>query len=247
VSNKEVINKVVLITGAARRIGAETVRALHKKGMNIVLHYRNSAAEAKALQQELNSLRKDSIYTIQADLHDTEKFNDLISETEGVWGRLDALVNNASSFFPTKLGDITEEQWEDLLSSNLKAPFFLSQAAAEALKKTNGCIVNITDIHASKPLKDYPVYCIAKAGLLMMTKSLAKELGPDIRVNAVAPGAIMWPEDASELNDEIKEKIISRTTLKRSGEPSDVAKAVLYFVKDATFVTGQIISVDGGR
>lgn len=246
-SNKEVINKVVLITGAARRIGAETVRALHKKGMNIVLHYRNSAAEAKALQQELNSLRKDSIYTIQADLHDTEKFNDLISETEGVWGRLDALVNNASSFFPTKLGDITEEQWEDLLSSNLKAPFFLSQAAAEALKKTNGCIVNITDIHASKPLKDYPVYCIAKAGLLMMTKSLAKELGPDIRVNAVAPGAIMWPEDASELNDEIKEKIISRTTLKRSGEPSDVAKAVLYFVKDATFVTGQIISVDGGR
>lgn len=235
---------VVLITGAAHRIGATTAKLLHQNGMNIVLHYRGSREQAKAVQKELNDQRENSVILIQADLHITSGLPALIEESVKAWGRLDVLINNASSFYPTKMGKATEAQWDDLIGSNLKAPFFLSQAAAPHLKKSNGCIVNIVDIHADRPLKTFPIYSMAKAGLAMMTKSLACELGPEIRVNAVAPGAILWPENLDEV---AKQRIVSRTFLKRQGEPNDISKTILYLIKDAGYVTGQIITVDGGR
>lgn len=235
---------VVLITGAAHRIGATTARLLHENGMNIVLHYRGSRDDAKAVQKELNDLRENSVILIQADLHITNGLPALIDESVKAWGRLDVLINNASSFHPSPVGKATEEQWDDLVGSNMKAPFFLSQAAAPHLKKNNGCIINIVDIHADRPLKTYPIYSMAKAGLAMMTKSLAGELGPEIRVNAVAPGAILWPENLDEV---AKQRIVSRTFLKRQGEPNDISKTILYLIKDADYVTGQIIAVDGGR
>ena len=235
---------VVLITGAAHRIGATTAKLLHQNGMNIVLHYRGSREQAKAVQKELNDQRENSVILIQADLHITSGLPALIEESVKAWGRLDVLINNASSFYPTKMGKATEAQWDDLIGSNLKAPFFLSQAAAPHLKKNNGCIVNIVDIHADRPLKTFPIYSMAKAGLAMMTKSLACELGPEIRVNAVAPGAILWPENLDEV---AKQRIVSRTFLKRQGEPNDISKTILYLIKDAGYVTGQIITVDGGR
>jgi len=237
-------NPVVLITGAAHRIGATTARLLHHHGMNIVLHYRSSRDAAKRLQQELNQIREDSVILIQSDLHITSGLPALIEESVKTWGRLDVLINNASSFYPTKIGKATEEQWDDLIGSNLKAPFFLSQAAAPHLKKHNGCIVNIADIHAERPLKTFPIYSMAKAGLVMMTKSLACELGPEIRVNAVAPGAILWPENLDEV---AKQRIVSRTFLKRQGEPNDIAKTILHLINDAAYITGQVIAVDGGR
>lgn len=236
--------KVVLITGAAHRIGATTAKLLHLNGMNIVLHYRGSRKQAQDLQKELNGLRENSVILIQADLHITNGLPALIEESLKAWGRLDVLVNNASSFYPTLIGKATEENWDDLIGSNLKAPFFLSQAAAPHLKKTNGCIINIIDIHAERPLKTFSIYSMAKAGLAMMTKSLACELGPEIRVNGVAPGAILWPENLDEVN---KQRIVSRTFLKRQGEPNDISKTILYLIKDADYVTGQIIAVDGGR
>ncbi len=236
--------KVVLITGAAHRIGATTAKLLHQNGMNIVLHYRGSREQAQAVQKELNDIRENSVILIQADLHITNGLQALIDESVKAWGRLDVLINNASSFYPTKIGKATEEQWDDLIGSNLKAPFFLSQAAASSLKKTNGCIINIVDIHADRPLKTFPIYSMAKAGLAMMTKSLACELGPEIRVNAVAPGAILWPENLDEV---AKQRIVSRTFLKRQGEPNDISKTILYLINDAGYVTGQIIAVDGGR
>ena len=235
---------VVLITGAAHRIGATTAKLLHENGMNIVLHYRGSREDAKAVQKELNDLRENSVILIQADLHITNGLPALIDESVKAWGRLDVLINNASSFYPSKIGKATEEQWDDLVGSNMKAPFFLSQAAAPHLKKNNGCIINIVDIHADRPLKTFPIYSMAKAGLVMMTKSLAGELGPEIRVNAVAPGAILWPENLDEV---AKQRIVSRTFLKRQGEPNDISKTILYLIKDADYVTGQIIAVDGGR
>jgi len=237
-------NKVALITGAAHRIGATTARLLHGNGMNIVLHYRGSREQAQAVQNELNNEREDSVILIQADLHITNGLATLIEESVQAWGRLDVLINNASSFYPSPIGKATEEQWDDLIGSNLKAPFFLSQAAAPHLKKHNGCIINIVDIHAERPLKTFPIYSMAKAGLVMMTKSLACELGPDIRVNGVAPGAILWPENLDEV---AKQRIVSRTFLKRQGEPNDISKTILYLIKDAGYVTGQIIAVDGGR
>lgn len=237
-------NKVVLITGAAHRIGAITARTLHAKGMNLILHYRSSDEAAEALRDELLSHRPDSVILIKVDLHETRKLHKLAKIAAEKWGRLDVLINNASSFYSTEIGHVSEIQWDDLIGSNLKAPFFLSQAAAPYLKEQQGCIVNIVDIHAERPLKAFPVYSMAKAGLVMMTKSLACELGPEIRVNAVAPGAILWPE---HLDDDGKEKIISRTFLKRKGEPEDIAKAILYLVKDAGYMTGQILAVDGGR
>ena len=237
-------NPVVLITGAAHRIGATTARLLHENGMNIVLHYRGSREDAQAVQKELNDKRENSVILIQADLHITNGLPALIEESVKAWGRLDVLVNNASSFYPTKIGKANEDQWDDLIGSNMKAPFFLSQAAAPHLKKNNGCIINIVDIHADRPLKTFPIYSMAKAGLAMMTKSLACELGPEIRVNGVAPGAILWPENLDEV---AKQRIVSRTFLKRQGEPHDISKTILYLIKDAEYVTGQIISVDGGR
>ena len=235
---------VVLITGAAHRIGATTAKLLHQNGMNIVLHYRSSRESAQAVQKELNDKRENSVILIQADLHTTNGLPALIEESVKAWGRLDVLINNASSFYPTKIGKTTEAQWDDLMGSNLKAPFFLSQAAAPHLKKSNGCIINIVDIHADRPLKTFPVYSMAKAGLTMMTKSLACELGPEIRVNGVAPGAILWPENLDEV---AKQRIVSRTFLKRQGEPNDISKTILYLIRDANYITGQVISVDGGR
>lgn len=237
--------EVVLITGAARRIGAVIARALHRQGMRVALHYRSSAAEADALARELNHARPHSAALIRADLQRVEELPAMIDQTVSAWGRLDALVNNASAFFPTPVGSITTAQWNALIDSNLKGPLFLSQAAAAALADNGGCIVNITDIHAERPLKGYCVYSIAKAGLAMLTRSLARELGPRVRVNAVAPGAILWPEH--ELDAAGQREIVARTALKRQGAPEDIARAVLFLIRDGAYVTGQTIVVDGGR
>ncbi|MFP3874779.1 MAG: pteridine reductase [Thiohalophilus sp.] len=237
-------HKVVLITGAAHRIGATTARLLHEQGMNIVLHYRHSREAAEKLQLELEHRRADSVVLSQADLHHTNELRQLAKQAAQVWGRLDVLINNASSFYPTPVESASVEQWDDLMGSNVKAPFFLSQAAAPYLKEQQGCIVNIVDIHAERPLRNFPIYSMAKASLAMATRALAAELGPEIRVNGVAPGAILWPEN---LEDEDKEKIISRTFLKRRGSPDDIAKAILYLIRDAGYMTGQILAVDGGR
>lgn len=239
--------KVVLITGAARRIGAAIARILHQADMNVVVHYNTSCHEAEELCQELNAERTHSAIAIRSDLSDVASIPMLIEQAFKTWGRLDVLVNNASRFYKTFVGDVSEKDWDDLLTNNLKSPFFLAQAAAPFLKKYHGCIINITDIHAERPVRDYPVYCISKAGLIMLTKTLAKELGPEIRVNAVSPGAILWPEGENSLSDSIKQKIVQRTLLERAGQSGDIAKAVLYFVKDADYVTGQILAVDGGR
>jgi pteridine reductase len=236
--------KNVLITGAAKRIGAACARLLHSDGCNVFLHYRSSAAEAKQLCDELNQLRPDSAKIMQADLLNMAELEAVAREAEMVWGGIDALVNNASSFYPTTMSNVTERQWDELMGSNLKVPFFLTQALAKTLADNNGCIVNIVDIHAERGLSGYPVYSIAKAGLASMTKVLAKELGPTVRVNGVAPGAILWPEDSSE---SVRQEILQRVILRRSGESVDIAKAVLFLIKDADYITGQILTVDGGR
>lgn len=243
--NNTLEGQVVLITGAAHRIGAATARILHAAGANIVLHYRNSAAGAEALQGELNGLRADSVSLVQGDLLDTASLPALVEQAYAAWGRLDVLINNASTFYPTPVGTVTEAQWDDLMGSNLKAPFFLAQAAAPHLKTERGCIVNIVDIHADRPLKEHPVYSMAKAGLVMMTKSLACELGPEVRVNAIAPGAILWPEN--DMDHSTKARIIERTFLKRQGSPQDIARAALFLIRDADYTSGQVLKVDGGR
>lgn len=237
--------KVALITGAAHRIGAEIARTLHGEGMNIVLHYRTSLARAEAMQEELNARRPNSVRLLQADLLETTALATLVRNAEACWGRLDALVNNASTFYPTRVGEVTETQWHDLIGTNLKAPFFLSQAALPYIARHQGCIVNIVDIHSQRPLKGFPVYSIAKAGLAMLTMALARELGPSVRVNGVAPGAILWPEHA--LDDGTKHEIIARTALKRQGSPADIARAVVFLIRDAGYVSGQVLNVDGGR
>jgi pteridine reductase len=238
--------KVVLITGGAKRVGAAICRRLHASGATLMLHYRESAGEARLLQAELNNQRKDSVALIQADLLDLGKLQSIVDQTVQTHGKLDALVNNASSFFQTPVGEITAAQWEDLIGTNLRAPLFLSQAAAPALKKTQGAIVNITDIHADRPLKNYVVYSVAKAGLVGLTRSLARELAPEVRVNAVAPGPILWPDDAT-FDELSRQRIISHTLLRREGTPEDIAKAVHFLLADATYVTGDTINVDGGR
>ncbi len=237
--------KTVLITGAAHRIGAQVARALHAEGADIVLHYRNSHDRAEALREELSAGRPHSVYLLQADLHDAERLPLLVQEAFDMTGRLDVLVNNASTFYPTPVGEASQSQWDDLFGTNVRAPFFLSQAAAPHLKQHGGCIVNIVDIHAERPLKGHPIYSMAKAALVMMTKALACELGPEIRVNAVAPGAILWPEN--EMDEATRERIVSRTFLKRRGDPADIARAVLFLVRDAGYMSGQVLTVDGGR
>lgn len=243
--NHNTDNKVALITGGGRRIGAQIATTLHEQGFQLALHYRNSRDHAHKLQEKLNAIRPDSVILIQADLHVTKGLSSLVNSTVESFGQLDVVINNASSFYPTPIGKATEEDWDDLIGSNLKAPFFLAQAAAAALKKSHGCIVNIVDIHSDRPLKEHPIYCMAKAGLAMMTKSLAKELGPEVRVNGVSPGAILWPEN--EIDQLTQQRIISRSFLKRQGNPSDIAQTVLFLVSQAPFITGQIIAVDGGR
>ncbi len=239
--------KTALITGGAKRVGAASARLLHAAGANLMIHYRSSATEARALQDELNAIRPDSVALIQADLLDIGGLPSLIHKTAATFGGLDVLLNNASSFYPTPVGTIAEKDWIDLMGSNLKAPLFLSQAAAPELKKRRGCIINITDIHADRPMKSYVVYSIAKAGLVGLTKSLARELAPEVRVNAVAPGPIMWPEDDVNFDEVSRQRIISHTMLKRAGDPTDIALAVRFFAMDTHFVTGQILAVDGGR
>jgi pteridine reductase len=238
------VGKVALITGAAQRVGAAIAETLHAQGMQLVVHYRHSKAAAHALQEKLNAARADSVALVQADLLDTAKITRMVQQTINTWGRLDVVINNASSFYPTPIGSVSEAQWDDLLGSNLKAPFFLAQAAARALAEKNGCIINLVDIHGERPLKTYPVYSTAKAGLIMLTQALARELGPQVRVNAVAPGAILWPEDMDELT---QQRILSRVILKRQGQPCDIANTVLFLIRDADYITGQVIAVDGGR
>jgi pteridine reductase len=238
-------NRVALITGAARRIGAEIARLLHANGMRIILHYNSSSTEAQALANELNKQRADSVRIVSHNLLQTETLDIFTNEVIKQWGRLDVLVNNASTFYPTPLTEINTQQWDDLLGVNVKAPLFLSQACASHLTENKGCVINIVDIHADRPLKDYPIYCIAKAGLAMLTKSLARELAPAVRVNGVSPGAIMWPE--VEAYEPLHEEIINRTALKREGEPRNIADAVWFLVNSADYITGQIIAVDGGR
>jgi pteridine reductase len=238
--------RVVLITGGAKRVGATICRRLHRAGASIMLHYRSSAGEARLLQAELNHVRANSIALIQADLLDVGKVPSLVDQTVQTFGRLDALVNNASTFYATTIGNIGVDDWNNLIGTNLEAPLFLAQAAAPALRKTQGAIVNITDIHAERPLKSYVVYSTAKAGLVGLTRSLARELAPDVRVNAVAPGPILWPDE--EVFDELaRQRIISHTPLRREGSPDDVAKAVHFLLADAPYVTGETLNVDGGR
>lgn len=239
--------KVALITGAARRVGAVIARTLHAKGMNVIIHYDKSKAEALQLYETLNAQRPNSAAVLAAELTQSNACVTLINAAHKIWGGLDVLVNNASRFYPTKINEVSDEQWLDLIDSNLKAPFFLAQAAANYLRASYGCIVNIADIHGAKPLKDYSVYSISKAGLIMLTQSLAKELGPEVRVNAVAPGAVMWPEAENELTTTTKQKIIDSTALKRAGTPQDIAKAVWFFIAEADYITGQFLGVDGGR
>ena len=240
-------DKVVLITGGAIRVGAATARSLHATGARIVIHYRSSAGDAEKLRDELNKLRPDSAATVQGDLLDPASYPRMVARTLQDFGRLDVLINNASSFYPTAVGEITERDWIDLVGTNLKAPLFLSQAAADALTHSHGCIVNIADIHAERPMKSYVVYSIAKAGLVALTKSLAHELGPRVRVNAVAPGPIMWPEDDPSFDDQERRRIVAHTLLKREGSPEDIARAVMFLIQDAPYITGVILPVDGGR
>jgi len=237
--------KTALITGAARRVGAAITRKLHAAGANIVLHYRSSAEDAEAISKALNEKRPNSAVIVEADLLDVGQLQALPEIATSNFGSLDILVNNASTFYPTPVGDITEIDWHDLMGTNLKAPLFLSQAASTALRISNGLIVNIADIHGQQPLARHTVYSLAKAGVIMLTKSLARELGPSIRVNAIAPGPVMWPEDG--MDKALQARIIDRTALKRGGTPDDVARAVLFFATEAPYVTGQILAVDGGR
>jgi len=236
--------KNVLITGAAKRIGAACARLLHKEGYNIFLHYRSSSTEAMQLCDELNQQRANSAKIMQANLLNMTELESLAKAACLAWGGINVLVNNASAFYPTEIIDVTEQQWDELMGSNLKSPFFLAKALAKTLVDNKGCIINIVDIHAERGLNGYSVYSIAKAGLAAMTKILAKELGPTVRVNGVAPGAILWPD---QLPEPTRQEILQRLALKRSGEPNDIAKAVLFLINDADYMTGQILTVDGGR
>ena len=238
--------KAVLVTGGAKRVGAAICRRLHAAGANIAIHYRSSVQEALDLQTELNAMRADSAICVQADLLELQDLPRLVHETIRHFGQLDALVNNASSFYPTTLEEVDEMHWNDLLGTNLKAPLFLAQVAAAALRKRNGAIVNIVDIHAERPMQGHLLYSVAKAGLVALTKALAQELAPQVRVNAVAPGVIIWPEQG-EWDDVRRDKIIQHTLLKREGEPDDIAKTVLFLISQAPYITGQVIAVDGGR
>ena len=236
---------VVLITGGARRVGAEIVRTLHAAGARCLIHHRDSHAAAAALAAGLNAARPHSVIVHSAELSAPGAPEELVAAALQEFGRLDVLINNASTFYPTEIGTITTGQWDDLMNSNLKAPLFLSQAAASSLRARRGLILNIVDIHALRPLKRHPVYSVAKAGLAMLTRSLARELGPDVRVNGIAPGPVLWPEHG--MDDGLKNEIIAKTALKRHGSPQDIAATALFLVKDAPYITGQIIAVDGGR
>ncbi len=235
--------KTAFVTGSARRVGAQIIKVLHKEGFVVIVHYHHSVKEAEELINELNAIRYNSAFMLKADLSKLAEIKQLVKAVLEISPKLDVLVNNASSFYPTPIGETTEAQWQDLMSSNLFAPFFLSQELQPYL--TN-CIINIIDIHAFKPLKNYPVYSTAKAGLKMLTLTLAKELAPHIRVNGVAPGAIIWPEADAELSQNFKDNILEKIPLQKQGKPQDIANTVV-FLTQADYITGQIIKVDGGR
>jgi len=239
--------KSVLVTGGAKRVGAAICRRLHAAGASVLVHYRSSALEARALQVELQARRAESVAVAQADLLKASAAPQLVKAAVKQFGRLDAVINNASSFYATTVGEITEAAWDDLIGTNLKAPLFLAQAAAPELRKTHGCIVNIIDIHAEFPMRNHAVYTAAKGGLLALTRALARDLGPEVRVNGIAPGTILWPEDETWRDEVSRQRIINQTALKRIGEPDDVAKAVQFLVAEAPYITGQILVVDGGR
>lgn len=237
-------NPVVLITGSAHRIGACIARHLHQQDYRVIIHYHSSAEAAQNLVDEFNQLRADSADMLQANLSEPEEITSLSQQAIQCFGQLDLLVNNASRFFPTPIGDVTLTQWENLVNTNLRAPFFLAQALHPELKRTHGCVINITDVYGHRPLEDHPIYSMTKAGLIMLTKSLSKEMGPEVRVNAVSPGAIIWPD--SKLSENRKSQILDSTSLQRIGGPDDIAETVAFLAK-ADYVTGQIIAVDGGR
>jgi pteridine reductase len=239
--------KTVLVTGGAKRVGAAIVRRLHAAGANIVIHYRSSQDEALALRAELNDKRENSAHCVQANLLDISALNAMVEEATQHFGHLDGLVNNASSFYATPLAELNETQWLDLIGTNLKAPLFLAQAAAPELRRRHGCIVNIADIHAERPMHGHLLYSVAKSGLVALTRALAQEMAPQVRVNAIAPGVIVWPEGEAWQNEDQRRKIVAHTLLKREGEPDDIAKAVQFLMCDAPYITGQVISVDGGR
>jgi len=237
--------RTALVTGAAHRVGAAIVRALHAAGANVVIHCHRSLGEARSLAAELEHARADSTAVAVADLLDVETLPALVGAATTRFGALHLLVNNASSFYPTPLGQMTAAQWDDLLGTNLRAPLFLVQAAADALRRSRGSVINLADIHGQRPLRDHVIYSTAKAGLIMLTRALARELAPEVRVNAIAPGAILWPD--AGMDEARKQRITAQTPLQRHGSPQDIARAVLFFSAEAPFVTGQILAVDGGR
>lgn len=243
--NNSLDNKVVLITGGAKRIGAMVAQTLHQQGMRVVIHYRSSSKDAKALQRQLEDKRPNSVALVKGDLLESAILDSLIEQVNSKFGQLDCVINNASTFYPTPLGKVTEDHWNDLIGTNLKAPFFLAQAAAPFLKQSHGCLINMVDIYGMRPLSKHPVYCSAKAGLIMLTKALARDLGPEIRVNAIAPGAILWPEGDEDLV--LQKKLINRTPLKRMGDPQQIADAILFLIRDADYTTGHVLPIDGGR
>lgn len=245
--------KVALVTGGARRIGAVLVRALHQQGYRVGIHYRHSAADAEALAQELNQQRPDSACALAADLENMAEIRTLATTISNRWNRLDALINNASDFYPTPIETATEQDWQRLMASNLQGPFFLIQALLAPLRASHGSVVNLIDIHAQRPLAEHPIYCAAKAGLAMLTQALARDLGPAVRVNGIAPGAILWPEStlteasATDAFTRDEQALLTRIPAARMGQPSDIARTALFLIDDAPYITGQILAVDGGR
>lgn len=251
------VARVALVTGGARRIGAALVQGLHRRGYRVLIHYRHSAVEADALAQRLNLERPDSARCLGADLESIVDTQSLGAAAREVWGRVDVLVNNASDFYPTPLESATAADWQQLMGSNLQGPFFLTQALLPALRAATGTVINLIDIHASRPLPQHPIYCAAKAGLLMLTRALARDLGPEIRVNGIAPGSILWPEqDGAEQSGseqdqgaftDIERRLIDQIPARRMGTPEDIVRTALFLIDDAPYITGQIIAVDGGR
>lgn len=240
--------QVVLVTGSGRRIGAAIAQYCHEQGYNVALHALHSSAQAQAVASELNARRADSAIVLTGDCREVSVCQDVVAQAQAQWGRLDALINNASAFYPTTYMVATPDQWDDLMAINLKAPYFLAQAAYPALKGVAGCIINISDFHAQRPLDQYSIYCISKAGLDMLTRSLAKECAPDVRVNAIAPGNILWPEGEDNLLDAQQQaQLLSRNYLKKQGSSLDIAKAVMFLLRDAVYTTGHVLAVDGGR
>jgi pteridine reductase len=237
--------RCVFVTGGAKRLGAAMARRLHAAGASVVVHYHRSREAADQLVAELHAVRAGSTLAVSGDLNDVDCLPALVARAVERFGRIDVLINNASTFYPTPVGTITAAQFDDLVGTNLRAPLFLSQAAAPALRETRGLIINMVDIHARRPLRAHPVYSAAKAGLVMLTKSLARELGPEVRVNGIAPGPVLWPE--RDLDESLKAEIVAKTALKRSGSPEDIARTALFLATEAPYVTGQVIAVDGGR